>query len=219
MRKLLGYALFLACLTAVVQAEPYRSHLPMRPLPEVSMRAMAEGVARYVDPNGGNDADDGSEAKPWKTLRHSLPRLDPGETLYLREGVYYEKPFLTRSGTAEKPITIRSYPGEMAIVDGGVREFAEEPETSWQPLAASEGGVDGEYVSTKTYDDVDARRVPQQFLPAAWEPMLGKEEERPLVVGHFADSMVPLHGYRIVVDLRAQNEHWIGNKNGNTLAE
>ena len=122
--------------------------------------------------------------------------------------MYYEKASLSRSGTEEAPITIRSYPGELAIIDGGLREFAESPATAWQPFA---DGAPGEYVSTKTY--TDNRLVPHQFLPAAWEPMWGKEDERPLALGNFADSMVPLHGYRIVEDLRGENEFWLGGKN------
>ncbi|HLQ46264.1 MAG TPA: hypothetical protein VK137_16090, partial [Planctomycetaceae bacterium] len=46
--------------------------------------------------------------------------------------------------------------------------------------------------------------------PSAWEPMWGIEDERPLALGHFGDSMVPLHGYRNAVDLRATSELWIG---------
>lgn len=36
--------------------------------------------------------------------------------------------------------------------------------------------------------------------------MWGLEEQRPLALGNFADSFVPLHGYRTVEDLRATNE-------------
>ena len=42
--------------------------------------------------------------------------------------------------------------------------------------------------------------------------MWGIEEERPLALGQFSDSMVPLHGYRLAVDLRSSNEFWIGGK-------
>lgn len=42
--------------------------------------------------------------------------------------------------------------------------------------------------------------------------MWGIEEERPLALGHFADSMAPLHGYRFAADLRAGNEFWLGDK-------
>lgn len=186
-----------------------KSHPPMRPLPTAVMTPRAKGTSYFVDAAKGDDRNDGSEAKPWKTIQRGVKRLNPGETLYLRGGIYYEKVRLTRSGTTEAPIVIASYPGELAVVDGGLREFFESPETSWEPL---KGGADGEFVSTRAYVDVDDRKMPQQFLPGAWEPMWGIEEERPLALGHFANSMVPLHGYRTVTDLRATNELSLGGR-------
>ena len=197
-------AIGLLLATQLMAAEAaYRSHPPMRPLPAASTRPMDKGPALFVDPIKGEDKQDGSQAKPWKTIQHGVKRLKPGETLYLRGGVYYEKVYLTRSGTADAPIVVASYPGELAVIDGGLREFVDSPETCWEPL---KGGAEGEFVSTKTYAHLDDRRTPHQFLPGAWEPMWGIEDERPLALGHFADSMVPLHGYRNLVDLRSTSE-------------
>ena len=188
----------------------FASHPPMRPLPAPAGRAQPDAGARFVDAAKGDNAQPGSEGHPWKTLSHALRQLQPGDVLYLRGGTYFEKVFLGRSGTEAAPIKIGSYPGELAVIDGSLREFQESPATSWEPFP---GGAEGEFVSTKTYPEADARRVPRQFLPASWEPMWGLEEERPLALGHFADSMVPLHGYRFAADLRATNELWLGNKN------
>ncbi len=182
----------------------------MRPLPKPLKMAVVSGPKFFVDAARGNDTNAGSERAPWKSLAHATRRLKPGDTLYLRGGTYYEKVALTLSGTTNAPITISSFPGEMAVMDGGLREFHDSPATSWEPFA---GGADGEFVSTKTYFGADSRKAPTQFLPASWEPMWGIEDERPLVLGHFADSMVPLHGYRIVEDLRSTNEFWLGGKN------
>lgn len=187
----------------------YQSHSPMRPLPVATNAALAAGPQRFVDAARGDDNQAGTEQAPWKTLAFAVRRLQPGETLYLRGGIYYEKVGLTKSGTAEQPITIASYPGELAIIDGSERDFVETPATCWQPL---EGGAAGEFVSTRTFPEADSRRIPTQFLPGSWEPMWGLEDDRPLALGHFADSMVPLHGYRLAVDLKADNEFWIRNK-------
>lgn len=187
----------------------YQSYPPMRPLPVATKAALATGPLRFVDVARGDDSHEGTEEAPWKSLAHAQRRLQPGDTLYLRGGIYYEKVGLTKSGAPEKPITIASYPGELAIIDGSLREFVETPATCWQPL---EGGAPGEFVSTRTFPDADARRIPTQFLPGSWEPMWGIEEDRPLALGHFADSMVPLHGYRLAVDLKADNEFWIRDK-------
>lgn len=189
--------------------QEFASHPPMRPLPTARPRPMTEGPRLFVDAARGDDTAAGTELAPWKTLSHALRRLKPGDTLYLRGGVYYESAALSQSGTPEAPITIGSYPGELAVIDGGLREFAEDPAGSWRPL---EGGAEGEYVSTRAYAGADDRQIPRHFLPGAWEPMWGIEEERPLALGHFADSMIPLHPYRIAVDLRSTNELWTGGK-------
>jgi hypothetical protein len=181
----------------------------MRPLPVATNRALAGGPKLFVDPVRGQDSNAGTAEAPWQTLAHALRRLKPGDTLYLRGGTYYEKVFLSRSGTAERPITIASYPGELAIIDGGLREFLDNPATAWEPFPR---GAEGEFVSTRTYPHADDRKVPHQFLPGSWEPLWGIEDERPIALGHFADSMVPLHGYRTVTDLRSTNELWRGKK-------
>ena len=210
-RGMLLFSLAFAAPAAALGADAaWRSHPPMRPLPEATQRALAAGEMRFVDAARGDDTGLGTERSPWKTLAHATRQLAPGMTLYLRGGTYYEKVSLTKSGTEGAPITIASYPGELAILDGGLREFLDSPATSWEPLP---GGAEGEYVSTKAYLDLDDRRVPHQFLPGSWEPMWGIEDERPLALGHFADSLVPLHGYRIAADLRSKNELWLGGKN------
>ena len=186
------------------------SHPPQRALPVPIERARTTGPAYYVDSAHGDDASDGAAAKPWKTMQHGVRQLKPGDTLYLRGGIYHETVNLTRSGTEESPIVIAAYPGELPVLDGGLREFLDSPVTSWEP---AKDGVAGEYVSTRTYPQAVDRKVPHQFLPGASEPMWGLEEQRPLALGHFADSMVPLHGYRTLEDLRSTSEFQPGSRN------
>jgi hypothetical protein len=63
----------------------YRSHPAMRPLPQASDRPLAEGAAKFVDAEKGDDANAGTQAAPWKTLKHAFRQLQPGDTLYLFE--------------------------------------------------------------------------------------------------------------------------------------
>ncbi len=52
-------------------------------------------------------------------LDEGLSQAQPGEEVVLRSGMYYQGDLsLPRSGIAGAPIVIRSYPGEMAILDG-----------------------------------------------------------------------------------------------------
>lgn len=205
----INLAILLLATTAFGAEGDWRSHPPMRPLPVARAGKLVPGPKHFVDPARGDDKNPGSAAKPWRTLWHALRQLEPGDTLYLRGGVYHERVALSRSGTADKPITIAAHPGELAVIDGGLPEFLDDPAKAWEPF---EGGAKGEFVSTRTYKRLDDRQTPHQFLPASWEPLWGKEEERPIALGHFADSLVPLHGYRVAKDLRSDNEFWSGKK-------
>jgi hypothetical protein len=179
-RTALGIILagLLALAAPTVAEDTYRSHPPMRPLPQPSRRALAEGPARYVDPANGADANPGTEGKPWRTLNHAIAQLKPGDTLYLRGGTYYEGVVLAAVGTKEQPITLRSFPGELAILDGGLSEFCTDPAKAWEPVA---GGAAGEFRSTKAYSQGGG-------------------------FGQFADSMIPFHRYLTFSDLRSANE-------------
>ncbi len=161
-------------------ADALRAHPPMRPLPEPSHRPMVATTARFVDAVKGDDSQPGTKEQPGKTIAHAIRQLKPGETLCLRGGTYYEAVTVRVSGTAEKPITIRAHPGELAIIDAGFREFYEDPANAWEPYP--EGG-EGEFRSTKAY------------------PSGGG-------FGNFGDSMVPFHRYMTFADLRSQNELW-----------
>jgi len=173
----------------------YQSHPPLRTAPPPSKRAVAKGPARFVNARGGDDQGEGTKASPWKTIQHALQFLEAGDTLYLRGGVYYENVRIALAGRKDAPITLRSYRGETAIIDGGFREFFESPSEAWTPFA---GGAEGEFVSTRAYRNIRN------------------------VMGSFGDSMVGLNTYFHAIDLRAKSEiwHWKDwDKRGETDAE
>jgi hypothetical protein len=87
----------------------------------LATRTPARGGAEpayYVAPDG-DDADDGSEASPWRTLQAAADRAVPGSTVFVRAGTYRERVDVRVSGSAEEgPIVFRNYPGERPILDG-----------------------------------------------------------------------------------------------------
>jgi len=171
-------ALFLIMTTGISLATAATlSHPPLRKATLKTDRPLAGGPARFVHPVAGDDAAEGSLEKPWKTIQHAMEKLQPGDTLYLRGGSYFENVYCSVQGTPEKPITIRSYPGETAILDGGYREFQENPAEAWVP-----GTEAGEYISTRTYPNIRD------------------------VVGIFGDSHLGLQTYWHHGDLVATNE-------------
>ncbi len=156
------------------------SHVPLRTVPAAPARARAGGPTYFVDAGKGNDENAGAAKSPWRTLDHALTRLRAGDTLYLRAGVYHEQVAVRLVGTDKAPITIASFPGEQAILDGGIREFSASPAEAWQPVVDSKD----EFRSRRSFPNMRA------------------------VLGAFGDSMIGLHTYHHAQDLRADNEKW-----------
>ena len=155
------------------------SHPPLRPLPAASQRAVSGGPGRYADARRGDDAAPGTEAAPWKTVNHALQHLSPGDTLYLRGGTYHENVYCAVVGEPDAPVTVRSFPGELAVIDGGIPEFQQSPADAWVPAG---GGAGGEFRSARAYRNVRD------------------------VLGVFGDSLIGLQTYWHAADLRSANE-------------
>ncbi len=104
---------------SALRGQQAMSHPPLRTAPPPAKRAMAAGPAHFVDARRGDDKAPGTTERPW---RHDRPCHHPvarGDTLYLRDGTYYERLYVALAGAEKSPITMRSYPGEQAIIDGG----------------------------------------------------------------------------------------------------
>ena len=75
-------------------------------------------AADYVVAPEGSDDAPGTRGAPWRTLTHAAKALQPGDTCFVREGVYRESVKLTQSGTPEAPIRFLGWPGERAVICG-----------------------------------------------------------------------------------------------------
>ena len=101
---------------------------------------------RYVSPEG-RDTWPGTEARPWRTLRSSLPKLIPGQMLLVRGGVYREELVRLRikDGRPARRIVVAAFPGERPLVRGVVR--LREPsywtvdglDVTWDPRLTTRG--------------------------------------------------------------------------------
>lgn len=97
---------------------------------QITMRA-GLSAGYYISPDG-SDQNSGSLDSPWRTVAHALRQVAPGDVLNLRGGTYYENEIVVdAAGTAAAPITIQSYPGERAVIDGGVSFFRAAPNAEW----------------------------------------------------------------------------------------
>ncbi|TIL75902.1 MAG: hypothetical protein E5Y70_03950, partial [Mesorhizobium sp.] len=73
----------------------------------------------YVSPDGSNNATGLLEA-PFASLQHAHDIAKPGDTIYMRGGVYEltSGVQLTNDGTSGNPITVTNYQDEVPILDG-----------------------------------------------------------------------------------------------------
>jgi hypothetical protein len=82
------------------------------------MTAAGHAAQYHVAP-AGSDSDAGTRHAPWRTIAFALEQAEPGDTVYLRAGVYREAVRLPRSGSRRNGfITLRNYPFETAVIDG-----------------------------------------------------------------------------------------------------
>ena len=74
----------------------------------------------YVAP-AGSAAGDGTPAHPWdlQTALNQPASVHPGDTIWLRGGVYAGRFTSALNGTLDQPIVVRQVPGERATIDGG----------------------------------------------------------------------------------------------------
>lgn len=177
--KSMLFLIFCFLIVRPVFSEEVLSHPSVRRASLRADRPAAAGPAFYVDSSAGTDSNPGTEAQPWKTIQASLEKLKPGDTLYLAGGTYHENLYCAVMGRPEKPITIRSKPGELAVIDGGLPEFQTHPADAWEPAP---GGAADEYRSTRAYPNIRD------------------------VVGLFGDSNIGLQTYWHPEDFRSSNE-------------
>ena len=121
---LLGFTFLAAGLTLPVRAdgEPPTPYASVRFLPVISFIPTPSPTpvptVFYVAADG-SDYNPGTLTSPWRTIQKAANRLEPGDTVYVRGGVYSEAVTLRVSGSASGGmITFQNYPGETPILDG-----------------------------------------------------------------------------------------------------
>lgn len=85
--------------------------------------ADVSGPRTVVVSLSGSDSNTGTQDSPWKTIRYGVSQLRPGDTLYIRGGVYAGADQVIDSlnatvpgGTSSSPITIAGFPGEQVTI-------------------------------------------------------------------------------------------------------
>jgi parallel beta-helix repeat protein len=112
------------CMLCVSANQSLASRVPPKQL-ALKVPGRAPGQEFYVAPNG-TPGGNGSLQKPWDlatALAHPAG-VRPGATIWVRGGSYGSGATMFRSklaGTAAAPIVVREYPGERAMINGGLQ--------------------------------------------------------------------------------------------------
>jgi len=88
------------------------------------LSAPTPGTRFYAaPPPAGSPGGDGTRGRPWDlatALAGGRGAVQPGDTIWLRGGVYAGRFDGTLTGTSAAPVVVRQYPGERATIDGNL---------------------------------------------------------------------------------------------------
>ncbi len=114
--------------------EPQTSPIQVEPLEGRTL------LSSYFVATTGADGNPGTLVKPFRTIQHAAQFAQPGDTVFVRAGIYREAVTPARSGTAVKPITYRPYNNENVTISGA------DVVSNWS------GGAGGVYRSSTSWD-------------------------------------------------------------------
>lgn len=75
-------------------------------------------AATYYVSTSGSNYNPGTQSQPFRTIQKAVDVMQPGDTTYVRGGVYPEYVRFNRSGQSGSRITLQAYPGERPVIDG-----------------------------------------------------------------------------------------------------
>ena len=86
----------------------------------LSLLAAATNIsaANYYVAASGDDTSPGSEERPWRSIQKAANVLTPGDTVYVRAGIYSRATINVSGSEAGGLVRFLNYPGEKPIIDG-----------------------------------------------------------------------------------------------------
>jgi hypothetical protein len=92
----------------------------------------------HVDGAKGDDAGEGGKGSPFRTVMRAAKLVNPGDTVLVHPGVYFEHVKLERAGTAEAPIVFKGVEGPQQTIITGAHRPLREGSLKWERL---DGGL------------------------------------------------------------------------------
>ena len=88
-------------------------------LASVLLSTIEVHATTYYVATSGNNTNPGTEDRPWRTIGKAVDTMVPGDTTYVRGGIYNTETTIRfrKSGTATASIKLLNYPGESPVID------------------------------------------------------------------------------------------------------
>ncbi|HNS20490.1 MAG TPA: carbohydrate-binding protein [Sedimentisphaerales bacterium] len=103
-------------------------------------RANPSSGTEYHVSMGGNDTNDGSVARPLRTISAAARLAQPGDTITVHQGTYRERVNPPRGGTSDDArIVYRAAPGEKAVIKGSevVKRWQKVQNDTWKAVVSN----------------------------------------------------------------------------------
>jgi len=69
-----------------------------------------------LNPEEGDDANPGSETRPWRTLQYAVDQVQPGDIICVHNGTYDEEVRIVGSGTDASPILLQGFSNDSVSI-------------------------------------------------------------------------------------------------------
>jgi len=102
----------------------------------IALAACAHAAEIHVAPKG-DDANPGTESKPFRTIQRAAEAAQPGDIITVHEGVYRERVDPPRGGTSDaQRIIYQAAPGEKVVITGAepVKGWTKVSNDTWQVI-------------------------------------------------------------------------------------
>src|SRR5215210_2204864 len=86
-------------------------------------QALNRPASLYVSPSGSDSNPGSTVDQPFQTIQHAIDLAQPGDTINLAAGVYFQDVISKRAGIASAPITIKGPADAIVKGGGGARIF------------------------------------------------------------------------------------------------
>ncbi|MBW4646930.1 MAG: right-handed parallel beta-helix repeat-containing protein [Goleter apudmare HA4340-LM2] len=165
----------------------------------------------YIVAPNGSDKNPGTIDRPFKTIQKCATVVQPGETCWLRAGIYREEVRPGVSGTAQAPITFAAYKNENATISG--TEVVGEWTTDRNSVYRSQVNL-----PVNGYSDIDffANQVfiNEEMMPEARFPNMDEKRDflRPALIGGGVKSQGGIAASIENKEIPHLSEGWTGAK-------